>query len=168
MPRQDAFAMRSFLFARRSRVVLMGLAIVGGLVWIAAHILAEEHAVRAGRIADARAWAIDGPPCPQITEAEFLGNHHKGPRRFDYEGVSFFRRYGHVTCSPVYEHGGTSKRFHPVCQFTSPGDLLIRTPKGEWFYRVGPGRPATVSVPGQEARCVLAARITIANFNAAP
>ena len=45
---------------------------------------------------------------------------------------------------------------YPVCQFDRPGDLRVRTVKGEWRFRPGPGHPATVSAPHGVARCVLA------------
>jgi hypothetical protein len=116
-----------------------------------------------GRIADAKAWKIDGPPCPTGSEAEFLARrYHRGPRRFDYEGVTFFRRWGHVSCAPVYEDGGRSTRFYPVCQFTGPGQLLIRTRKGDWYFSPGPGQPATISAQHGQARCVMASNFTMA------
>jgi hypothetical protein len=118
------------------------------------------------RVRDAREWRIDGPPCPTITPADFIGNHRKAPRSFEYEGVRFFRRYGHVECAPVYERGGRSDRFHPVCQFTSPGDLMVRTGQGDFYFQPGPGQPATVSAGRGEPTCVMAAKITLKNFAA--
>jgi hypothetical protein len=73
-----------------------------------------------------------------------------------------------VACAPIYEDGGRGRRFHPSCQFTSPGDLMVRTKRGAWYFRAGPGRAATISTARDEARCVLASRYTIANFNTAP
>ena len=113
------------------------------------------------RVADARAWRIDGPACPASNRALFLGVHHKPPRKFDYEGVTFIRRFGHVSCAPVYEKGGKSDRFYPVCQFTSPGDLLIRTRRGEFYFQPGPGQPATVSTAHGQARCVMASNFLL-------
>jgi hypothetical protein len=116
----------------------------------------------AERVADAKAWRIDGPPCPASDRATLLdGRHKKGLRRFDYEDVTFIRRFGHVSCAPIYEQGGKSDRFYPVCQFTSPDDLLIRTKKGEWYFKPGPGQAATVSTQGGEARCVLASKFSL-------
>jgi hypothetical protein len=132
---------------------------VGLLAW---NLYSNYQAVVRGRIADARAWAIVGPPCPRIDAATFLERRYRqGPKRFDYQKVTFFRRHGHVSCAPIYEEGGKSDRFHAVCQFTSPGQLLIRTAKGDWYFEPGPGRPATVSMQGGQARCVLAAKFTI-------
>ena len=118
------------------------------------------------RIADAKAWAITGPPCPRITEAVFLDGSRKPIRKFDYDEVTFLRRDGHADCAPIYEDGGRSTRFHGVCQFTNPESLLIRTRKGDWAFSPGPGQPATVSTANDEARCVLAAKITRAEMEA--
>ncbi|WP_293678228.1 hypothetical protein [uncultured Phenylobacterium sp.] len=109
----------------------------------------------AQRVADAKAWAIEGPPCPRITAAQFLWVHRQPPRRFEFEGVVFFRRYGHVECAAIRDRGGRGDRRHAVCQFTSPGDLLIRTPAGEWSFRPGPGQPATVSTARSPPNCVM-------------
>jgi hypothetical protein len=119
------------------------------------------------RIADAKAWAITGPPCPRITEAAFLDGSRKPIRKFDYDEVTFLRRDGHAGCAPIYEDGGRSTRFHAVCQFTNPESLQVRTGKGAWAFRPGPGQPATVSTANDEARCVLAAKITRAEMEAA-
>lgn len=112
------------------------------------------------RIADAKDWAIEGPPCPRITEAEFLDGSRKPIQKFDYDEVAFLRRDGHVDCAPIYEDGGRSTRFHAVCQFTGPESLQVRTKAGAWAFRPGPGQPATVSTANDEARCVMAAKIT--------
>jgi hypothetical protein len=123
--------------------------------------LADNYlTVQRTRIADARAWAIAGPACPRITETQFLEGSRKPIRKFDYEEVTFLRREGHVDCAPIYDGGGRSTRFHAVCQFTDPEGLLVRTMKGDWAFRLGPGQPATVSTVGGEARCVMAAKIT--------
>jgi len=151
-------------FERVPRIAwgLFGAAVLVSSYWYLASEYRDQVKLR---IADARAWRIDGPPCSRITPAEFLGNHKKGPRRFEYEGVTFFRRNGHVECAPIYEDGGTSDRFHPVCQFTSPGELLIRTPKGDWYFQPGPGQPATVFASRDAPpRCVLAAKLTLATM----
>lgn len=113
------------------------------------------------RIADAKAWTITGPPCPRITQAEFLGNHHKGPRRFNFEGVAFFRRTGHVECAIVRDQGGRGGRGFQVCQFTSPDDLMVRANGRDWYFRPGPGQPATVSLASGAPACVMASHFTL-------
>jgi len=114
--------------------------------------------IRSERIADATAWTIEGPPCPAISEAELMADLGAGLQSFTYGDATFFRRAGDVECAPVYYEGGRGDAFYPVCQFTRPGDLRVQTARGEWRFRVSPGRPATVSTPHGEARCVLAIR----------
>lgn len=167
MARSNPLAPRRHALSRVPRVVWYGLMALGVGVF-AWHMVSKDVEIRRGRVADAKAWAIDGPACPRITRAEFLGRGQKGPRGFTYEDVTFLRRFGHVACAPIYEKSGLSRRFHPACQFTSPGDLMVRTEKGEWYFRAGPGQPATIFTTQGEARCVLASNYTVANFNAAP
>ncbi|MBL8772630.1 MAG: hypothetical protein JNK30_14705 [Phenylobacterium sp.] len=107
------------------------------------------------RVDDAKAWAIEGPPCPQITEAELLAAP-RGLRRSDYGEVSFERSKGEMECATIFVDGGRGDASYPVCQFDRPSDLRVRTARGEWRFRPGPGRPATVSTRDGVARCVLA------------
>lgn len=136
----------------------LGLVAAGLLGW---SLTARFLHLRAERIADAKAWTITGPPCARITEAELAADAGKGLRRFDHGGVTFFRREGDVECAPVYYDGGRGDGFYPVCQFTGPGDLKVSTAEGQWRFRPGPGRPATVSVPHGRAACVTAVRIGV-------
>lgn len=129
---------------------------VAATALLGASLTGRYLSIRNERIADARAWTILGPPCPTITEAELTHELGKGFRSFDYGDVTFSRRDGDVECAPVYYDGGRGDAFYPVCQFSGPGDLRVRTGRGEWRFRPGPGRPATVSAPHGEAGCVLA------------
>ena len=144
------------------RLAALGL---GGVVWAGADNLSK---IREARMAHARAWDIRGPACPQTTEAAFLKGRRKGPRKFDYQEASFYRHAGYVDCTSVYEDGGRSERFYPVCQFTSAIQIMVRTQKGQWVFEPGAGQPATVSTPDGVARCVMAAKISVATVKAAP
>lgn len=136
--------------------------VVAGLLVASGWYLSRNYmALRGERIADYQAWQIEGPACPIITSAAFLQGRRRGPRRFTYGGVDFYRRHGHVSCAPIYYDHGRSSRFYPVCQFTSPGDLLIRADGRDWYFRPGPGQPATVSVAYGRPRCVMASNFTI-------
>ena len=137
------------------------IAFVAVAVWSGWYLTTNYRAAIALRVADAKAWTIDGPPCPTSDAARFLGVHHKPPRRFEFEGVVFFRRYGHVECAAIRNDGGHGERLHPVCQFTSPGDLMIRTEGRDWYFAPGPGRPATVSTANGAPSCVLASHFTL-------
>jgi hypothetical protein len=110
------------------------------------------------QMAEARALAIDGPPCAALTEAAFGAARLTAPRTFVYDQLHFGRAAGHVSCSQVGENGGTAFGAVTVCQFTSPAALTVRTPKGAWFFSPGVGHPATVFVDKDVPRCVLASK----------
>jgi hypothetical protein len=137
----------------------LGVAGAGALVWVGRQKLDD---VRQTRTAQARAWDIRGPACPTMAKDAFLIGRHKSPRKFEYQGVSFYRHAGYADCASIYMDGGRSDRFYPVCQFTSPIQLMIRTRKGDWYFEPGPGRQATVSTANDIPRCVLAAKISVA------
>jgi hypothetical protein len=135
--------------------ILAGIAAVALVAWrVADNQLSMQRAKRA----DARAWNVQGPPCPPMTEAQFLGGRRPGPQRFDYEGIAFFRRRGPARCATVYEDGGRSDRGFAVCEFARPDELLVRTEQGNWYFRPGPGQAATVSMADGVARCVMGRR----------
>ena len=117
--------------------------------------------IRATRIADAKAWTVAGPPCPQLTEAEFTARKLKAPKTTDYEDVVFGRQFGHMDCRALRYGAGWGTETYPVCQFTSPSALTVATDKGRWFFAPGPGKPATVAVPRGEARCVMDSNFTL-------
>jgi hypothetical protein len=121
----------------------------------------NHRAVLRQRIVDAEAWRIEGAPCPTGAEAQFLRPHQKPLRRFTFQDVTFFRRHGHVSCAAIRDRGGRGDRLHAVCQFTSPGDLMIRTRSGDWYFRPGPGRSATVSTATGAPRCVMASQFSL-------
>jgi hypothetical protein len=133
----------------------LGVAAVGALGW-----WALDHAltVQRTKLSDAKVWDVRGPACPRISEAQFLSGRKKGPQGFDYEGVGFYRRAGNAECASVYEDGGRSDRFFPVCEFTKPQELLIRTAAGDHYFALGPRQPATVTVRRGQPHCVLGGR----------
>ena len=110
---------------------------------------------RAENIARARDWAIDGVPCPALTAAEFQARGLTAPKGVLYEGVVFFRQFGHMACAPLRDQGGGGWRTYVACQFTSPNALKVVTRKGEWRFAPGMGRPATVTTADGVVRCVL-------------
>lgn len=158
-------ARRRGLLGQIPRRAWIALALIGVLS-VGWRMVDRYQHIQRTRIADAKDWAIEGPPCPRITEAEFLDGSRKPIRKFDYDEVAFLRRDGHADCAPIYQDGGRGDRFHAVCQFTNPESLQVRTLRGEWAFRPGPGQPATVSTAHGEATCVLAAKITRAEMEA--
>lgn len=140
--------------------VAIGVAVALALAfpaWLVGGSLLKQ---RAENIALAREWSIDGHPCPQVTRAEFESRKLKAPKGTIYAEATFFRQFGHMTCSPITYDGGTGLGAYAVCQFTSPNVLRVKTKKGEWYFVPGPGQPATIATPHDEARCVLASKFT--------
>jgi hypothetical protein len=146
---------------QRSRQILIAVGVIATLgfsTWLfgGAHLRQRDAA-----LARARDAAVDGPPCAPLTAAEFQARGLKVRRATLYEGVVFSRQFGHMDCSALRYGGGWGTRTYPVCQFTGPNALHIRTPKGEWYFETGMGQPATVAAPDGQARCVLASNFTM-------
>ena len=106
-------------------------------------------------------WQIDGPPCRQVTAAQFAASGRRLKSGAIYQDVAFARQFGHLSCASLRYGGGWSTAVYPVCQFTSPHGLRVTTDKGEWWYATEPGQAATIATPHGEARCVLAANFTM-------
>lgn len=113
---------------------------------------------RNAAVAEAQAWTIPGPPCPQapLTEA---ARQPAAQKSFGYAGAGFAYAYGHVACAQIHADGGRSMvRGYPVCQFTSPGVVVVDTGKARTLFVPGLGNRATASVQDGVARCVMAGR----------
>lgn len=140
--------------------VVIGVAICAALAFPASLLGGSFLKQRAANIALAQAWSIDGKPCPRLTRAEFVARKLKAPQGVLYSNAKFYRRFGHMTCSPIAYDGGTGLGAYAVCQFTSPHVLRVTTKKGEWIFLPGPGQPATIATPHDEAHCVMASNFT--------
>jgi len=113
---------------------------------------------RAAAIAEAKAWTIDGAPCPRLPMAETV-RQPTATKTFGYAGAGFAYAYGHVACAQIHADGGRSLfRGYPVCQFTSPGVLIVDTSRGRTLFAPGLGKRATVTVEDGAAQCVMASR----------
>ena len=154
------FGVRSRRLTTGQRVVLALAALVALAfpTWLIGSRLAKD---RAEHIARAEAWRIHGAPCPELTKAEFEGRGLKAPKGVSYEGVVFFRQFGHMACAPLRDQGGVGWRTYVACQFTSPNALKVVTAKGEWRFAPGLGQPATVTTANGVARCVLDSRFRL-------
>ena len=92
-----------------------------------------------------------------MTEIQFRASPYKPTKVFEYAKVSFGRALGHVSCAEIrYDGGRALFGGYPVCQFTSPAVLEVRTAQGEFYFLPGAGRRATVSTPHGKAECVMA------------
>ena len=105
--------------------------------------------------ANAREWAIAGPPCPSLTRQAYLAGAVHATQDFQLGEFSFGRAYGHASCNFVAYDGGRGFGDYPVCQFTSPAVLHVTTPKGEFYFFPSTG-PATISIPHGTPQCVMA------------
>ena len=128
---------------------------IGFAIGLTAHDLQKG---RASAIAEAKAWTITGPPCPHLPIREIAQQPVTG-KSFGYAGSGFAYAYGHVACAQIHADGGKSLfRGYTVCQFTSPGVVVVRTGGTATLFAPGLGERATVSVRNGEARCVMASR----------
>ena len=113
---------------------------------------------RAAAVAEAKAWTIDGPPCPRLPLAETV-RQPTATKTFGYAGAGFAYAYGHVACAQIHADGGKSLfRGYPVCQFTSPGVIVVDAAGTRTLFAPGLGERATVKVEDGAARCVMASR----------
>jgi hypothetical protein len=118
---------------------------------------------RAGHVAVAKAWDIQGPPCPALTEAEFTAKRWAAPKVFDYDGVKLGRAAGDASCSDVKTRGGKGFGTDKVCQFTSPAALTVVSKAGRYFFLPGVGQPSTLIIHKDVPRCVMASNFTLGN-----
>lgn len=138
--------------------------VAGGLVflafvgWLLGGDYLRQRDLALGRAGEAK---VEGPPCPQLTAAEFAQRGLKAPKATNYENIIFARQFGHMDCSALRYGAGWGTETYPVCQFTSPSALRVKTDKGEWFFAPGPGKPATVAVPRGEPTCVMDSNFTL-------
>lgn len=135
--------------------VMIGLALPGWLL-VNSYLGKREAALGLAREA-----AVEGPPCPSLTKAQFDARRLKAPKATFYEGVAFARQFGHMECYALRYGDGWGTKVYPVCQFTSPKSLVITAGRRVWYFEPGPGQPATVGLPHGEAQCVMASNFTI-------
>ncbi|HEY5105896.1 MAG TPA: hypothetical protein VII73_03880 [Caulobacteraceae bacterium] len=100
-------------------------------------------------------WTISGTSCASVSHAAFA-EPLKPDQVFAFDRVDFGRRFGGSYCSTASTKGTFGLLTHPVCQFSSPAVLAVRTSKGMFYFEPKVGQVATVSVSGGVARCVLA------------
>jgi hypothetical protein len=144
--------------ARRRRgppiFLFAGLAVVAiGVAAVVALLLYQ----RQQGVAEAREWAITGPPCPTESASAYTANLEHAPMSFAFEGVAFAREFGHVSCNAIVNDGGKGSGTFPECQFTSADQVKVTTKRGDTYFYVR-GKPATVAIHNDTPSCVLAAK----------
>jgi hypothetical protein len=115
---------------------------------------------RNANIATARAWDIQGPPCPQVSAADWAARKLKTPKTFDYDGVTLGRWSGDASCSDVHDKGGRGFRTDKVCQFTNPTDLSVVVRSGTFYFEPGVSQPATLRMHRGVPSCVMGSKFT--------
>lgn len=145
--------------------LVIGLALVAAVGFPAWVYTGSYLKRRDAALALQREWTIDGPPCAALTKAEFEARGLKVRKGTVYDGVTFYRQFGHVSCSPLRYGAGWAPATYPVCQFTTPRALKVTTARRDWYFDIPPGQPATIAAPRGQVRCVLAADFTMARLN---
>lgn len=104
------------------------------------------------------AAAIAGPPCPAITPDEIARYGLQTRYSSDFNGLTLGRRFGEVSCSEVAAKGGLGVKSYPVCQFSGPDVVTVKSGQTTLYFRPGVGREASILAPaGAPPRCVMAA-----------
>ena len=144
--------------SRRRRKSIAVPALVLGAIALAVAYLAGSWAWhRPGEIRKARAWAVSGAQCQQVSAQAFRAQPVQIHLRFENNDITFGRGYGHVSCDDITNDGGKGYGTFTECQFTSPGALEVATKTGDVYFLTG-GGPATVIVKKAAVSCLLAGR----------
>ena len=134
------------------------IAVTGVVIAGAAIEIAKD---RKANIAAAKAWDIQGPPCPALTQAEFTAKRYTALKTVPYDEVTIGRTAGDVSCSDIKDNGGKGFGTDRVCQFTSPATLTVISKAGSFFFVPGVGQPSTLIVHKGVPRCVMASKFTL-------
>lgn len=141
---------------RFSRWVVFSVIAVGVIVAIGLSMYDRVLNVRDAS-AESGAAAVAGPPCPSVARADFVARHLETRFASEFNGVTFARRFGQVSCSEAAAKGWLGLKSYSVCQFSSPDVLAVHTAKGTWYFNPGIGRKASLLMDRDAPRCVMAA-----------
>jgi hypothetical protein len=133
---------------------LQEIGLVGVLLMVISVPLSEMYLTWADRQAMKVAWNIVGPACPVAT-LSLLKAGTRPLKVFEYGGVSFARKSGHVSCVAMAEGGVLDPSLYRVCQFSSPGRIGVTTAGQTVVFAPGVGHRATVTVRDGVASCVI-------------
>lgn len=134
------------------------LVFLGFAGWLYGGDYLRQRELAFGRAAEAK---VEGSPCPRVTAAELAARRLKIRKLTNYENIIFGRQFGHMDCRTLRYGAGWGTSIYPVCQFTSPGALYVKTDKGEWYFATGAGQPATIAAPRGDVRCVMDSNFTL-------
>jgi hypothetical protein len=142
---------------RGAKAAIVAASVILGVAGVAAYFGAAAVVQDASDRADVAAWTVDGPPCPQISAAVYRSLALRQPEPFSYEGIRGVRAHGYVSCYLIDEDHGRHVALFPVCQLNAPFVVAVETPHGATYFEPGVGRPATLSAPNGQLRCVMGA-----------
>ncbi|MDB5459384.1 MAG: hypothetical protein JWO72_1125 [Caulobacteraceae bacterium] len=109
-------------------------------------------------IADSRAYAASGAPCPTTTKAQLAANGPNLRHGFDFGDMHLVHAFGDADCAWIADHAGAGMGRFPVCRFTSPGSLEVVVGKTDVLFAPGLGRPAAIVLDRGQVRCLLTAK----------
>jgi hypothetical protein len=133
-----------------------------GVSALALAAVAYVHAVqRKADAAEAAFWSLDGQPCPTIDKAAYA--HAPGKAKVTaFEGASFEYRVGHMMCT-LRPHKGLAGGDYPVCQFTGPVLLGVKTAQTQAYFAPASVQAARVAILDGQPRCVLVHRFRMSD-----
>jgi hypothetical protein len=107
-------------------------------------------------MAENEAWTVVAPACPEMSQLQFsrLPRLDTALRTTAFDEVIFTRQTGAMACNRVVSNGGRGFDRHPVCQFSGPGALVVRSGRNTRRFNAGL-HPATVAVEKGRISCVL-------------
>jgi len=140
------------------RGLVIGAALVAATLVASVGVSSSHYHLQ---LAQAQGWVIAAPPCPGISPEAYRARFAPRERSTTFEGVTLTRMSGHVMCADIDTPGSWGFASHPVCQFTSPNAIRVRTRKLDVFFEPGPGSVATVSIDPKGVRCTMGGRFTL-------
>jgi hypothetical protein len=143
---------------RRRAITLGAIAL---LVIAALAVLAFIIQDRATRMAEARAWTVSGPPCPQGRPAALVADGESVSQVMDFDGVRFARVHGAVRCAEIGYDEGRSGSLFPVCEFDHPGAVSVATARGVTVFVPPSLQAATIQVRHDTPSCVVGSNMEI-------
>jgi hypothetical protein len=123
---------------------------------LAAGAFLKWRADQATDRAEAAAWTVAGPPCPQVSAGSFQ-QLAITPHPFAFEGLSGDMAHGGANCTEIRFDGARATAPYPVCQFSAPFAVHLDRPGSDVYFEPGVARPITISLPDGKVRCVIGA-----------
>jgi hypothetical protein len=135
----------------------VGIAVtVVAAVMVALGVLALQwQSRRDDAKAYAAAWTMAGQPCPQISRDWFTRLQIEHPAPFAFEGIRGVMAHGGVSCTTLDYADGRKTPPFPVCQFSAPFAVALKTAKGDVYVEPGVGRQVSVTLRGGDLRCLV-------------